>query len=243
MNKNDVYVVIPTYNNAKTLCGVIDSVLESGLPVIVVNDGATDNTQQIISLYHNRIELIEYTPNRGKGYALMQGFMRAAKLGAKYAITIDSDGQHDAGDIAKFLERIDGEADDIMIVGARGFGQEHMPKGNTFANRFSNFWFTLQTAIKLPDTQSGFRLYPLKKVSKMKLFTSRYESELEMMVRLAWSGTKIVSLPITVYYTQDRVTHFRPTVDFMRISLLNTVLTILSVFYGHPRKLITKLIR
>lgn len=243
MSKGNICVVIPTYNNGKTVSRVVEAVLALELPVVVVNDGATDNTLEMLKGFEEKIELIAYRPNRGKGYALMQGFKRAAQLGAHYAITIDSDGQHEPTDIVRFVERIAKEPDNTLIVGARVLEHENMPKSNSFANRFSNFWFTLQTAISLPDTQSGFRLYPLDRVSKMKLFTKRYECELELMVRLAWCGTKIVSTPITVYYTADRVSHFRPIKDFVRISLLNAILTVLSVVYGHPRMLITKLLK
>ncbi|MGL4957120.1 MAG: glycosyltransferase family 2 protein [Bacteroidales bacterium] len=241
MSEKKICVVMPTYNNEKTVAKVIEAVLKSGLPMVVVNDGATDSTTEILKQYQNKVNLVTYQPNQGKGYALIQGFKCAAKLGAQYAITIDSDGQHEPTDIVRFVARIQSEPDNTMIVGARSLEHENMPTGNTFANKFSNFWFTLQTGIKLPDTQSGFRLYPLKQVAKITLFTTRYESELELMVRLTWRGTKMISMPISVYYTEDRVSHFRPSKDFLRISLLNSVLTILSFIYGHPRMLITRL--
>lgn len=97
-----------------------------------------------------------------------------------------------------------------MIIGNRFLKQENMPEGNTFANKFSNFWFALQTGIYLPDTQSGFRAYPLNMIASMHLFTSRYEAELEYLVRLAWQNVKFVNIPIQVYYAPagERVTHF-----------------------------------
>ena len=116
-----------------------------------------------------------------------------------------------------------------------------MPAGNTFANRFSNFWFRLQTGISLPDTQTGFRLYPLHHLPCLRLLTARYESELELLVFSAWRGVRLVPVGISVNYPDDRVTHFRPFWDFFRISLLNSVLCILALVYGYPRMLITKL--
>ena len=113
-----------------------------------------------------------------------------------------------------------------------------MPGGNTFANRFSNFWFTIQTGIRLPDTQTGFRLYPLKRLSGTRFVTSRYEAELELLVFAAWAGVELVSVPVRVFYPsqEERVTHFRPVADFARISVLNTVLCFLAVVYGWPRE-------
>jgi hypothetical protein len=120
-----------------------------------------------------------------------------------------------------------------------------MPKKNSFANKFSNFWFALQTGQKLPDTQTGYRLYPLEKMKHIRPFTSRYEAELEILVRCAWRGIKLVSIPIQVYYAPEekRVSHFRPGIDFLRISLLNTLFTILAIIYGYPAKLLKYLMR
>lgn len=101
-----VCVIIPTYNNAKTLREVLDAALRQNLPVIVVNDGSTDETAAVLTDFAGRVEIIAYQPNRGKGHALKNGFDRAEKLGYAYAITMDSDGQHAATDIARFTEAL-----------------------------------------------------------------------------------------------------------------------------------------
>ncbi len=235
MNQSNICVVIPTYNNDKTLTQVIDAVLEYILPVIVVNDGSTDNTNNILTAYEGKITTVSYEKNKGKGYALSRGFDSAVQKGFHYAITLDSDGQHFANDIPKFIA-LSKKHPDALIVGNRNLTQDNMPKKNTFANKFSNFWFMVQTGKKLPDTQTGFRLYPLAKMKKLRPLTSRYEAELEMLVCCAWRGIKIISLPVQVYYAPEgeRVSHFRPGVDFGRISLLNTIFTILAIIYGYP---------
>jgi len=236
-------VIIPTYNNALTLQSVIDSVMHYVGDVIVVNDGATDETSDILAT-NSAVTVIEYEPNRGKGYALKKGFKYAADKGFKYAITIDSDGQHLAIDIGLFLDKIQ-QYPHSIIVGSRILRQANMPGGNTFANRFSNFWYHLQTGIKLPDTQSGFRMYPLDKITTMHFFTSRYESELEMLVRVAWKGINIISVPISVYYPPpgERVSHFRPFIDFFRITILNTFLTLIALVVIYPAKGVSKLLQ
>jgi glycosyltransferase involved in cell wall biosynthesis len=235
MNCSDICVVIPTYNNEKTLAAVIDSVLEYISAVVVVNDGSTDQTNVILSSYKEKIKIISYAKNRGKGYALKCGFDCAEQMGYKYALTIDSDGQHFAKDIPSFVETAKNNPN-ALIVGNRNLTQDNMPKKNTFANKFSNFWFTLQTGTKLPDTQTGYRLYPLEKMKRLRPFTSRYEAELEILVRCAWRGVKLVSIPVNVYYAPkgERVSHFRSDVDFLRISLLNALFTVLAAGYGYP---------
>jgi glycosyltransferase involved in cell wall biosynthesis len=235
-----ICVIVPTYNNHKTVARVIESVLEYSNDVIVVNDGATDDTQGILNQFGDRIYRIDYSPNRGKGYALRMGFQKALDLGYHYAITIDSDGQHFANDIPKFIE-VHRTHPDAVIMGARNLEAEGMPAKNGFANRFSNFWFRLQTGIYMPDTQTGFRLYPLNKIANINFFTTRFEFEIEVIVKLAWRDVPFVSVPIQVTYDlEERVSHFRPGPDFTRISFLNAWFTILTAAYHLPRRLLLK---
>lgn len=235
-----VCAVIPTYNNSSTIADVIRSVLEYCKDVIVVSDGADEATCNEIRRFGDRIVFISYTPNRGKGFALKKAFARAKALGFDYAITLDSDGQHFADDIPVFMEHIQ-TGNDELFVGSRCLNAENMPSGNTFANKFSNFWYSVQTFHKLPDTQTGYRAYPLDKC--VFPLTNRYEAELEILVRSAWKGVRMVPVPIKVYYAPDgaRVSHFRKGRDFTRISLLNTFLTMAAICYGWPSMLFHKL--
>ena len=125
-----------------------------------------------------------------------------------------------------------------MLIGARNLSSDNMPGKNTFANKFSNFWFTLETGIRLADTQSGYRLYPLHKLRKMHLFTTKYEYELEVIVQAAWRNVRVANVPVKVYYPPagERISHFRPLQDFTRISLLNSVLVIIALLWFWPWK-------
>jgi glycosyltransferase involved in cell wall biosynthesis len=227
-------VIIPTYNNGKTLEGVISEVLKITTDVIVVNDGSTDNTSLILQKFDS-MKILSYAVNKGKGYAIRKGFETAIAEGYHYAITIDSDGQHYAGDIPVFIQKIQ-EAPDSIIVGARNLVRENISEASSFANRFSNFWYRFLTGITLPDTQSGYRLYPLESLKEMRFYTRKYEFELEILVRAAWEDIKITSVPIRVYYPpeNERVSHFRPFRDFTRISVLNTLFVIMALLYIKP---------
>ena len=156
-------VIIPTYNNAGTVRQVIDDVLKYCPQIIVVNDGSTDGTSDILKTLPSTVTIVSYERNRGKGHALVAGFRKAMKMGFTHAITIDADGQHFADDIPHLIEALDHHKDAI-IVGTRNLTEKNMPRQNTFANRFSNFWFRLQTGIDLQDTQSGYRLYTLSQL-------------------------------------------------------------------------------
>jgi glycosyltransferase involved in cell wall biosynthesis len=231
--------VIPVYNNAATVADVVERVRREVADVIVVNDGSTDGTGEILSTLASRgdIELAGWSKNRGKGHALRHGLALAFSKGFDHAITIDADGQHYPEDIPLFLKNASTEASNgVLLIGARNLTQENMPACNTFANRFSNFWFRVETGLKMNDTQSGFRLYPLAEMSRMRWITSGYEFEMESAVRLAWRGVRVENIPVRVFYAPDgeRVSHFRPGRDFARISLLNSVLTLVALLWIHP---------
>lgn len=234
-----ICVIIPTYNNGNTVCGVIEEAQKQVADVIVVDDGSTDNTSDL--LRKMKVTVVTFESNRGKGHALVAGFRKALEQNYTHAITIDADGQHFPTDIPKFLSALQKNPLGI-IIGCRNLTEENMPRRNTFANKFSNFWFRLQTTIDLPDTQSGYRLYALSSLRGLKLITSRYEAELELLVFSAWSGVKISTVSVKVYYPPKelRVSHFRPIYDFVRISVLNTILCICAVAYGYPSILINK---
>ena len=106
-------VIIPTYNNAVTLAGVIKDVSQYSDHIIVVNDGSTDNTTEIIQSFP-AVQPVGYENNKGKGSALRQAFKYAAAKGYKYAITIDSDGQHFAKDLPLFLDKIEENPNSII---------------------------------------------------------------------------------------------------------------------------------
>lgn len=232
-------VIIPTYNNAGTIPDVVRRVIPLGLPLIIVDDGSTDGTGQILNDIQRQdpesIQIITFPANKGKGAALKEAFRQATDRVYSFAVTIDADGQHSPEEIPDLLDKA---GDRTLVIGSRNLTAEGMPSGNTFANRFSNFWFKVQTLKHLPDTQSGFRVYPLKEMQFKSLMTRRYEAELLLLVFSAWKGLSLVSVPIHITYPEDRVSHFRPILDFLRITVLNTALCIMAFIYGYPRMFI-----
>ena len=234
-------VLLPTYNNSATLAKVINQVLEYTTDICVINDGSTDNTLQILEQFPD-IKLLSYVKNVGKGWALRKGFEFALSNGYDYAITMDTDGQHFASDLPVMLDSLELHKDAI-VVGARNMEQNSVPGKSSFGNKFSNFWFELETGIKLPDTQSGYRLYPVNRLKGFHFFSRKYEFEIEVIVRGAWSGLQVLSVPVKVYYppAEERITHFRPFQDFSRISVLNTFLVFITFLWIKPRNFFTSL--
>ncbi len=243
MSRRGICVIIPTYNNEATLRGVLQDVMTYCADVIVVNDGSTDGTQAILSDIPG-ITTLTYAKNRGKGYALKYGLMEAKALGFAYAITMDADGQHYAKEIPAFMDA-NIKHPGTIVMGNRNLSGADRTAGSSFANKFSNFWLFVQTGHWLSDTQTGYRLYPLRKLYGLGFVTSRYEAELELLVFALWRGVEIKSIPIDVFYPprEQRVSHFRPYADFLRISVLNTVLCFLAVVYALPLFCLRTIIR
>ena len=232
-------VLVPTYNNDQTIKEVVEGVLAYTDQIIVVNDGSTDKTSAILKEFEQKIHVHTFSKNQGKGAALIKGFELALEQNYDYLIAIDSDGQHYPDDLPNFLNELEKQPKSL-IVGARNMDQNSVPGGSSFGHKFSNFWYRLETGINLPDTQSGFRLYPIQLLKGIKFFTGKYEFEIEILVRAAWRGVNVTYTPIKVFYPskEERISHFRHYKDFARISVLNTFLVAISLLYIKPRDFI-----
>ena len=180
LHDRGICIIIPTYNNAGTIVDVVQRAKEQCHDVIVVNDGSTDATTNMLRSIKG-ITLIEHSQNKGKGKALQSGFKKAIEMGFSYAITLDADSQHYPEDIPLFLDA-NKRHPGCIILGRRNLSGIDRSFGSKFANAFSNFWFAVQTLQYVPDTQTGYRLYPLHKLYGMHILTSHYEAELELLV-------------------------------------------------------------
>ncbi len=128
------------------------------------------------------------------------------------------------------------ESEELLLVGARNLYAEGMPAKNSFANKISNFWYWAETGFNLQDTQSGFRLYPVMEINRIKFLGTKFEFEVEVLVKSSWHGVLVKNIPIRVLYDPDeRVSHYRPFMDFVRISAMNTWLFAIAIFYIKPR--------
>jgi len=222
-------VIIPCYNHSATVGAVARAAL-AHCPVIVVDDGSTMSLPELPGCTLVRLKL-----NSGKAAALRAGFQRAIELGFTHAITMDADGQHFAEDLPKFLASAQSQPDAYQ-VGVRDLVAAGCPKHRQRSNRISSFWYRVETRVWLADTQCGFRGYPLALVQRLRIKSGRYAYELEFMVRAAWSGAKIIPVPVKCSYAagQTGVSHFRTVRDFVHITNMNILLVLQSWFVPAP---------
>jgi len=230
-------IVIPVYNHPGTVRDVVTRALAVHDRVMVVDDGSRDIVADL--LIGLDVHVIRHKKNMGKGVAILTGAMEAGRLGMTHIVTIDADGQHDPADFRQFIPVLH-ENPHAIIIGKRYFQGTKAPRLTVFGRSFSNFWMRLQTGISLGDTQSGFRAYPLGVLDKLILRERHYSFEVEVLVKAAWAGIKILETDISVYYplAEERISHFRGFLDNLRISILNTKLTMLSVLPMPHRKIL-----
>ncbi len=192
-----------------------------------------------MSGYWQSIPTFWQAENRGKGEALKVAFRAAQQSGFSHIITLDADGQHYPEDLPRFIEAINTYPQGI-IVGKRDFDQLTIPGSSRFGRKFSNFWLRVQTGKVLGDSQSGFRAYPVDIVLGLPLHEKHYSFEVEVLVRAAWAGVQLHDVDIRVFYpaAAERISHFRGFVDNLRLTLLNTKLTLRSVAPWPHRKLV-----
>lgn len=219
MKFSEIIVVIPTYNNDSTIQRVVDDVLSYNIKTIVVDDGYDNPIEEKLNKNSNLIVLRHHI-NMGKGEAILTGARKAKELGYKYFISLDGDGQHLASQIEKIINECDG--DNQIIIGARNFEIDNVPSGSKFGRWFSNFWATWDTEQEIKDSLSGFRLYPIS-ILDLDIKTSRFDWEMEVLVKHAWKGRLIREVIVDCYYPtpEERVSHFKKFWDTAAIVMVH----------------------
>ncbi len=230
-----IVAVAPTYNNAATLRAVLDGVAAQGFTAIVVDDGSTDATAQVLGSWDG--DTVRHAVNRGKAHALRTGFARAAELGYTHALTIDTDGQHDPADLP-IVATLCRENPDAIIVGARPRCAAY-PRRSWWGRAASNALVRAIGGVAVSDSQSGLRAYPLAVVERLGSRTSRYAFETEVLARAGWANVPVVETPIRCIYEvpAGRVSHFRPWRDSASAAVMHAGMLTRSLWPASPRKL------
>ena len=201
---NDVYLVVPAFNEEKTVSQIIEGIADKGYNVILVNDGSKDKTLQLAieskKKYPNQIFVVSHVINRGLGAALKTGMVLALNKGAKYIVTFDADGQHEIEDIPKVCKPLqDGEAD--VVIGARPF--EDMPISKSFANIIMNALTLIFYGRKVKDSQSGLRAFTAHAADVINIVSRGYGVSSEFIKEISDKNLKLAEVTITTIYTPE----------------------------------------
>jgi len=222
-------LLIPVYNNPKTIAQVVKEVLAYELPIIVIDDGSNIPVGELIE-HDNHISVVRYDQNQGKGFALRAGALRAKEMGFSHCLTMDGDGQHFAQDIPRFLELFEEACrENTMIIGVRDFETCNPPKSSVIGRQIGNFWVWIESGVWVNDTQTGFRMYPVAFLSYPSS-TVRYEFEIENLVKFLWSGGKVLEVMVKTLYDETRVTHFDKLKDNIYMIILHAKLVVMRIF-------------
>ncbi|HSH13268.1 MAG TPA: glycosyltransferase family 2 protein, partial [Desulfurivibrionaceae bacterium] len=220
-NNPQVLLMIPLYNHGTTVRRVVEKGIAAGWPVLVADDGSSDGG--LARLSGLDCATLRFAENRGKGAAILAGARWASEHGYARIITVDADGQLDPGE-AHLLAEAAADQEQALVIGARRMDRSNAPRPSLFGRSFSNFWVHLETGRELPDTQSGFRLYPVKELLQLVTDCRRYDFEVEVLTRAAWAGLPILTVPVSVHYPPggERVSHFHQFRDNFRLTCLHT---------------------
>jgi glycosyltransferase involved in cell wall biosynthesis len=211
-----VAVLIPAYDCGSTIGPLVDGARAQDLTVLVVDDGSQDDTANAARAAG--AEVIVHPDNRGKGAALMTGMRALAARGFTHALSMDGDGQHLPREIPVLVSAA-AECPQAIVIGVRRRGDQQVAGINLFGNRFANLCVQRAAGVPLPDTQSGFRVYPIETTLRLPVQGTHFDYESSAIIHAARAAVPIRSLAVDVYYPpiDERRSHYRKVVDTLRI--------------------------
>jgi glycosyltransferase involved in cell wall biosynthesis len=212
----ELAVLIPALDCEATIGDVVAGALAQVGRVLVVDDGSRDRTAEVAAAAG--AEVLRHAANRGKGVALRTGMDALLARGATHAITLDGDGQHLPGEMPELLRACAADRS-ALVLGARQHPAGSLAPIRVFGNRFANRWVEIACGVALDDTQSGFRVYPLRETIALGCRADHFAFETEVIIRAVRAGIAIRSVPVRVWNPppDERSSHFRGFRDSLRI--------------------------
>ncbi len=203
-DKQATYVVLPAYNEATRIQPVIEEIAKKGYNMVIVNDGSSDNTLEVImeskKKYPNNIHIFSLMINRGVGVATQTGFDAVFRFNPKYVVSMDSDGQHSADDLDNVIEPlVSGKAQ--AVIGVRPL--KDMPFSRRFANSVMNLLTRIFYRVDVSDSQTGFRAITLESLSKIEINARGYLISSEFIREVNDNNIPFAEVPIKTIYTPE----------------------------------------
>ena len=233
-----IVVIAPTFDNARTLLGVLDGARATGLPIVVVNDGSTDDTAAVLATVIEHVAVVTHPTNQGKAAAIKSGFAWAIAYGYTHAATIDTDAQHDPADLIA-LVALAMKSPAALVLGVRKTEITGYPRKSRVGRWAANTLVRWEGGPRVADSQCGLRIYPLATIPNLPVRSGRYGYETEVLTRAGWAGVPVVEAPVACVYAIDggRVSHFRPWVDSLRAAGLHLRLLFVALLrWLNPRE-------
>ncbi len=219
-------VVIPYHNHPGGIGGVIASLKPLGLPCRIVDDGSDEVSRAAVAAIAARedwVTLQRLDVNQGKGAAVMAGCDAALAQGFTHALQIDADGQHDVGAVPGMLELSRRHPD--TVVAGQAVYDESVPRSRLYGRYLTHVWVWINTlSFAIRDSMCGLRIYPLARsceIWRRNTVGRRMDFDMEVLVRLHWSGAEIINVPVRVTYPTDGVSHFKVFRDNVLISAMH----------------------
>ncbi len=211
-----VGVIIPAFNEAKTIPCLIEHLLPLVNEVVVIDDGSTDRTAEEAKARGARV--LRHPKRMGKGAALRTGFQYSLKEEFHAVITMDADGQHDWREVPKFIEAA--RKEEVGIIIGNRMGDIHsMPLIRLWTNRVTSWIISRLSHQRIEDSQSGYRLIRTDVLRDVKLVTSNFDTESEILVKASRQGYRMGSIPIRTIYLNE-LSKIKPLLDTLRFTRL-----------------------
>lgn len=226
LNEQKFGFVVPVYNHGSALESVVKRLVQYNFPIIVIDDGNDEKNKAYINDIAEKyplVTLLVHPKNKGKGEAMKTGLRKAEELGLTHVLQIDSDGQHDAGQIPQFI-KLSKENPKAVICGYPEYDSS-VPKYRKIGRKISNVWIhivSFTTSKEVRDALIGFRIYPVAPYCKIlrrhSIIDSRMGYDIDILVHLLWLNVPVISEVVKVTYPEDGVSNFRMVRDNLRIS-------------------------
>lgn len=223
-------VLIPTYNNPKTIRAVVEQARAHVPDVLIVDDGSDEPARAVCAqLAGENLAIVRrHEKNAGKGAAVKTGFRLAQELGFTHAVQVDGDAQHDLSRVPAFLE-LARKNPEALILG-RPVYDDTLHKGRYAARLVTRFWNYIEVlGPTIGDSMCGFRVYPIRAALDAKPRGDRMDFDIEIPVRMVWNGVKVINADVPVRYLtpeEGGISHYQTFRDTVRISWTHTKLVV-----------------
>ncbi len=207
-----ICILIPAYNEARTIADVVKYVRGKGLDVLVVDDGSSDHSAELAK-EAGAVVLVNFK-NQGKGFSLQRGFDYIISRDYEALITMDADGQHAVEDLDRFIAFFNAKKPDV-ICGNRMQNYKGMPFIRLLTNKIMSGLISLVCRQKVYDSQCGYRLIRCEVLRNVQLSSSAFEIESEVLIKASKRRYRIASVPVKTIYGAE-VSKINPFFDTAR---------------------------